>query len=102
MVLDVRVGCGATGGNGVGAGSSVRAATVSVVPPAWARVGLMRVEQDERVCSPAVVPAGRRARSVMTSLFDRVGVGVGYFAVRTAGGVVIAGLGVGAAVRIWP
>ena len=38
----------------------------------------------------------------MAGLLERAGVGVGYFAVRTAGGVVIAGPGVGAAVTIWP
>ena len=58
MVLDVRVGCGAPGGNGLNAGDGVRAATVSVMPPAWARVRLTRVEQDERVCSPAVCREG--------------------------------------------
>jgi hypothetical protein len=45
LALDVRVGCGAAGNEGV------RPASVTVVRPAWALMRLSRVEQAPSVCS---------------------------------------------------
>ena len=94
--LEVRVGCGAAGPAGV------RPAMVNVVGPRWANVRLGKVEQALGVCSAAAVNGAAGRWSLVRAFFGRVGIGVGYAAVRGGDGAVLAGPGVVAGVRVWP
>ncbi|HVT39895.1 MAG TPA: hypothetical protein VHE78_12670 [Gemmatimonadaceae bacterium] len=93
--LEVRVGCGKAAPNGV------PPARVNVVSPAWAKIGLSRVEQSPGVCAApgATAASGRRA---WREIVERFGVTVGYGAARGPGGVVVAGPSVLAGVKVWP
>jgi len=94
LALELRVGCGGAGREGV------RPASVKMVAPAWASVRLGRVEQAAEVCGirGANSTSGRWGR--VRRLVERVG--VDNAAVRVPGGTVVAGAGVGLGVRIWP
>lgn len=94
--LEVRVGCGRAGPAGV------RPAMVNAVGPSWANVRLGKVEQALGVCSAAAVNGAGGRWSRVRALFGRVGIGVGYAAVRGADGAVLAGPGVVAGIRVWP
>lgn len=94
--LELRVGCGIAGPEGV------RSASVTVVGPAWVSVRLGKVEQAVGVCSPAAANAGRWRRSTLRSLVERFGVSVGYAAAQSPSGTVLAGLGALVGIRVWP
>jgi hypothetical protein len=96
LALDVRVGCGAAGVEGV------RPATVTVVGPAWALVQLSRVEQAPSVCSSSPRATKSERWSALVRFVERFGVSVGYAAARSSSGAVVAGPGVIAGFRIWP
>jgi hypothetical protein len=96
LALDVRVGCGDAGSEGV------RPASVTVVGPAWALMRLSRVEQAPSVCSapPRTTEGGRW--SGLLRFVERFGVSVGYAGTRNSNGTVVAGPGLAAGFRIWP
>ena len=96
LLLDVRVGCGAAGKEGV------RPASVTVVGPAWAQVRLSQVEESPGVCSaPARATASERWSGLLRFV-DRFGLSVGYAAARSSTGAVAAGPGLVAGFRVWP
>jgi hypothetical protein len=96
LALDVRVGCGPAGSEGV------RAASVTVVGPAWALVRLSRVEQAPSVCSPSLRGTKSERWSAVLHFLERFGVSVGYAAARSPSGAVVAGPGATAGFRVWP
>jgi hypothetical protein len=96
LALEVRVGCGAAGGEGV------RPASVTVVGPAWALMRLSRVEQAPSVCSAPPHATERERWSALRRFVERFGVSMGYAAARTPTGTVFAGPGLAAGFRIWP
>jgi hypothetical protein len=96
LALDVRVGCGAAGNEGV------RPAAVTVVGPAWALMRLSRVEQAPSVCSASPRATGGERWSGLLRFVERFGVSVGYAATRSTSGTVVAGPGLAAGFRIWP
>lgn len=96
LALDLRVGCSVPGSEGL------RAASVTVVGPAWAVMRLSRVEQAPSVCS-ATQPARQAERWYgLLRFVERFGVSVGYAAARSSTGAVVAGPGLVAGFRIWP
>ena len=96
LALDVGVGCGSAGTAGV------RPASVSVVAPSWASVRLGRVEQAPEVCATKVESRGSAVLSTVRRFVARFGLTVGYSAVRTPSGAVMAGPAVGVGFRVWP
>ena len=94
--LELRVGCGAAGPEGV------RPASVSVAGPSWASVRLGRVDQAPGVCAPGVNSREGTTRSVLRRFVERFGLTVGYAAARTPSGTVVAGPAVGVGFRVWP
>jgi hypothetical protein len=96
LALEMRIGCGAAGANGV------RPASVTTVAPSWASVRLERVEQAPGVCAADVQHPGRSRWWALESIIARFGVSVGYVAARTPSGAVVAGPGVAAAFKVWP
>lgn len=96
LTLETRLGCGPANGAGI------RAASVTLVGPAWATLTLGRVEQTADVCrSPALEPPGGDGRSWFRKLTDRVGVSAGY-GIVSAGGSIHAGPAAIAGVKVWP
>jgi hypothetical protein len=96
LALEVRVGCGAAGAEGV------RPASVTVVGAAWALMRLSSVEQAPSVCSASARATEGERWSGVLRFFERFGVSVGYAAARSSTGAVVAGPGVAAGFRIWP
>jgi type II secretory pathway pseudopilin PulG len=96
LALDVRVGCGDAGSEGV------RPASVTVVGPAWALMRLSRVEQAPSVCSASSRTTASERWSAVRRFVERFGVSVGYAAARSSTGAVIAGPGLAAGFRVWP
>jgi hypothetical protein len=96
LPLDVRVGCGDAGIEGV------RPASVTVVGPAWAMVRLSRVEQAPSVCSDSRRATETKRWYALRRFVERFGVSVGYAAARTPSGTVFAGPGLAAGFRLWP
>lgn len=94
--LEVRVGCGRAGSAGV------RPAMVNVVGPRWANVRLGKVEQALGVCSAAAANGSGGRWSLARGFFGRIGISVGYAAVRGGDGAVLAGPAVVAGLRVWP
>jgi hypothetical protein len=96
LALDVRVGCGVAGTEGV------RPASVTVVGPAWALMRLSRVEQAPSVCSASSRAAESERWSALLRFVQRFGVSMGYAAARSSTGAVVAGPGLVAGFRLWP
>jgi hypothetical protein len=96
LALDVRVGCGAAGSEGV------RPASVTVVGPAWALMRLSRVEQAPSVCSASPRATEGERWSAFARFVQRFGLSVGYAAARSPNGTVVAGPGLAAGFRLWP
>ena len=96
LALEVRVGCGDAGAEGV------RAASVTVVGPAWALVRLSRVEQAPSVCSDSQRATESGRWSGLARFVERFGMSVGYAAARSSTGTVVAGPGLAAGFRLWP
>jgi hypothetical protein len=96
LALDVHVGCGDAGNEGV------RPASVTVVGPAWALMRLSRVEQAPSVCSPVLRATQSERWSGLLRFVERFGVSVGYAAARSSSGTLVAGPGLVAGFRIWP
>ena len=69
--LELRIGCSAVSGDGVGAASA------SVTAPKWARLTLTSVEQEAAVCSPVRARVTTH-RGLTTALRARVAVVIGY------------------------
>src|ERR1035437_1676624 len=80
LALDVRIGCGDAGTEGV------RPASVTVVGPAWAATRLSRVEQAPGVCSPSLRATKSERWSAVLHFLERFGVSVGYAAARSSSG----------------
>jgi hypothetical protein len=96
LALDVRLGCGDVGTEGV------RPASVTAVGPAWALIRLSRVEQAPTVCSASPRATDSERWSGLVRFVERFGVSVGYAAARSSNGNVVAGPGLVAGFRIWP
>jgi hypothetical protein len=96
LKLDVRVECGARRPR------EIRPATVSVAGPAWASVGLGRVEQTPEVCNGGEAGARGGMESMLRALGGRFGLNIGYVAVRAGDGLMRAGPGILVGFRVWP
>lgn len=94
-VIEGRVGCGEAGVAGVSP------AVMSLRGPSWLTLRLGRLEQEPRVCSPAVPPSEIR-RSLAALIARRVRLGVGYGAVLASDGRVVRGPVVSATWTVWP
>jgi hypothetical protein len=94
--LELRVGCGPANEFGV------RAATTSVVAPAWAAVRLDRIEQLASVCARASPERLSGFATGLRRVIDRVGISAGYAALRQPAGDVVAGPALMIGLRVWP